>query len=410
MACNGIFLLCLGTFCLLTVIITITTFITAPEYHSKTHNKDSQNLLNHGSSSSDFYNIRRYSSNKEITTKISPDSVPNLRLKLQSYAEKDETSAIPAFYNGTLYYPTWGGYIKAVNILGGSIIWKKSLKELAGLDNSTRFVVDLTVSRTTPTIACDLLIVGIYGPAVVVAVNRSTGELVWSTQLSSNAASVITMSGTYYQGSFYIGTSCLEESLSIQQFEYCCTFRGSFFKLNAQTGAVSWQTFMLPDNGGETGEYAGAAICGSSPSIDKCRNLVYIAAGDLYSAPLRIRQCHEQQNNQTTTTCNIIKCVEPEDYSNSIMALDLDFGKIKWFRKLGGWFFVYCNNELSILNCRSEPRPDLNEFSEAPMVLRDIDYPNGTKRDVVFVLQQRTGFALALDRDYGDILWYKPGE
>ena len=167
--------------------------------HGKTH-KDSQDWLNQGSG--DLYNIRRYGTNKE--TKIIPDSscASDLRLKWESYAEKDTTSAIAAIFNGTLYYPTWNGYIKAVKVLDGSLIWKKSLKELTGLNTSTHhdFVVDWIVSRTTPTIACDLLLVGIYGPAMVIAVKRSTGELVWSTQLSSNVAGVITMSGTYFQG------------------------------------------------------------------------------------------------------------------------------------------------------------------------------------------------------------------
>ncbi|PON40409.1 PQQ-dependent membrane bound dehydrogenase, glucose/quinate/shikimate-related [Trema orientale] len=401
MACNStVLLLCVGTFCLVTALITITAYITTPDYY-------------YGSSSGDLYNIRRDISKRE-TRNIIADSVPDLRIRWGSYAENDTISAIPLVYNGTIYISSWNGYIKAVNPMGGLTIWKKSLKELAGLNNSTSssigFVVDLTVSRTTPIIACDLLIVTIYGPAVVVAVNRLTGELVWSTKLSSNVASVITTSGTYYQGSIYIGISCLEEGLGIKQFEYCCTFRGSFFKLNAQTGAVLWQTFTLPDNGGKTGEYAGAAIWGSSPSIDKVRNHVYIATGNLYSAPLRIRQCQEQQNNQTTPTSSTDKCVEPENHSKSIMALDLESGKIIWYRQLGGWFFAYCDNELSILNCRSEPHPTDNDFSEAPMVLRDIDYPNGTKRDVVDVLQKRTGFVLALDRDNGNILGYTPGE
>ena len=66
--------------------------------------------------------------------------------------------------------------------------------------------VNWTVSRSTPTVVVDdhhdhdLLIIGVYGPASVVAVKRSTGELVWSTQLDQNPAAVITMSGTYYKG------------------------------------------------------------------------------------------------------------------------------------------------------------------------------------------------------------------
>jgi len=34
------------------------------------------------------------------------------------------------------------------------------------------------VSRSTPTVVGDLLIVGIYGPAVVIGLKRTSGELV----------------------------------------------------------------------------------------------------------------------------------------------------------------------------------------------------------------------------------------
>lgn len=152
-----------------------------------------------------MYN-RRYA-NKE--TKISPETASKLRLKWEFYAGKDIT-ATPAIFNGTLYFPSWNGYINAIKASDGSLIWKKSLEDLTGL-NATGFVanVNWTVSRATPTIAGDLLIVGIYGPAVVIAVKRSTGELVWSTLLSSNVAGVITMSGTYYQGLVFSSHFCL---------------------------------------------------------------------------------------------------------------------------------------------------------------------------------------------------------
>ncbi|GMN42352.1 hypothetical protein TIFTF001_011560 [Ficus carica] len=358
------------------------------------HKDKVQDWLNHGG---DLYN-RRYA-NKE--TKISPATASKLRLKWEFFAGKDIT-ATPAIFNGTLYFPSWNGHLFAVKASDGSLIWQKNLQNLTGLTPSYGLIegVNWTVSRATPTIAGDdLLIVGIYGPAVVIAVKRSTGELVWSTQLSSNIAGVITMSGTYYQGSFYVGTASLEEGLSIEK---CCVFRGSFFKLNATSGTVLWQTYMLPDNGNKTGEYAGAAVWGSSPSIDKHRNHVYIATGNLYSAPLRIRQCQEAQDNLTSPT-DPDKCIEPENHSNSILALDLDSGKIQWYRQLGGYdvWFLACSN-LSTPNCPPGPNPDA-DFSEAPMMLSVCG--NGTKRDIV-VAVQKSGFAWALDRDNGNITWF----
>ncbi|RVW82636.1 hypothetical protein CK203_037385 [Vitis vinifera] len=111
---------------------------------------------------------------------------------------------------------------------------------------------------------------------------------------------------------------------------------------------------------------AGAAIWGSSPSIDVRRNLVYVATGNLYSAPLSIRECQEQQNNQTVPT-QPDQCIEPDNHSNSILAIDLDSDKIKWYRQLGGydaWFLAY-----------------------------------------IVIAVQKSGFVWALDRNNGSLIW-----
>lgn len=148
--------------------------------------------LNHGG---DLYN-RRYASTE---TEISPETAPKLGLKWEFYAGKDIT-ATPAIFNGTLYFPSWNGYLYAVKASDGSLVWKQNLQKLTGL-NAIKFIrnVNWTVSRATPTIAGqDMLIIGIYGPAVVIAVDRETGRLLWSTQLDSNPAGAITMSGTFH--------------------------------------------------------------------------------------------------------------------------------------------------------------------------------------------------------------------
>lgn len=123
--------------------------------------------------------------------------------------------------------------------------------------------------------------------------------------------------------SIYIGTTSVEEGFSPDE---CCTFRGSFSKLDVKTGAVLWQTYMLPDNHGKLGQYSGAAIWGSSPSIDVHRRKVYIATGNTYSVPEYISQCQENQLNTTNSSVptHSDACVEPGNHGNSILALDMD--------------------------------------------------------------------------------------
>lgn len=124
-----------------------------------------------------------------------------LSLKWEFYAGKD-ISATPAIYNGAIYFPSWNGYIYAVNAFDGSLIWKQYLQNLTAIPPTGTFAnVTDTVSRSTPTVAEDKLIIAINGPSYVIAVKRATGQLLWSTKLDNNSLSIVTMSGTFFQGS-----------------------------------------------------------------------------------------------------------------------------------------------------------------------------------------------------------------
>lgn len=113
-------------------------------------------------------------------------------------------SATPALANGIVYFPSWDGNLYAVDAFTGMLKWKRNITQLiTGLSPPvvSNGTFNVTVSISTPTIAGNLLIVGIYGPAVVIAVKRSTGRLVWSTRIDPLPLSVITMSGTVHSRS-----------------------------------------------------------------------------------------------------------------------------------------------------------------------------------------------------------------
>ncbi|XP_034693551.1 polyvinylalcohol dehydrogenase-like [Vitis riparia] len=328
--------------------------------------------FNHGG---DLSNSRSRSIEEPL---INPLLISKLRLKWKFFTG-DDTTATPAVAHGVVYFPSWNGYLYAVNAFSGALVWRQHLGELTGL-SPAGVVVNVTVSRTAPVIAGHLLIIGIYGPAVVVAINRFSGALVWSTVLDTRPRSQITTSGTPYLGGFYVGVSSLEVTLPAEQ---CCTFRGSMAKLDIQTGAVLWRTYTIPDNGGKLGGYSGAAIWGSSPAIDTKRNLVYIGTGNLYNAPAEVQQCQASRNNQTIPS-QPDQCIAPDVHFDSILALELDSGKIRWFRQFGGYdvFYFVClvpNNPA----CPTGPNLDA-DFGEAPMLLTI--FPNGTRRDVVVAL------------------------
>ncbi|XP_021887856.1 uncharacterized protein LOC110807131 [Carica papaya] len=98
------------------------------------------------------------------------------------------------------------------------------------------------------------------------------------------------------------------------------------------------------------------------------------------------------------------QCIGPDVNFNSILAIDLDSGRIQWNRQLGGYdvFYFAC---LIPNNPDCPPGPNLSaDFGEAPMLLTIS--VNGTTRDAVAAVQ-KSGFVWCLDRDNGRILWSK---
>lgn len=105
-------------------------------------------------------------------------------MKWKFITGKDIT-ATPAIFNGTLYFPSWNGNLYAVRASTGSLVWKKNLQELTGLQATGSVPnVNWTVSRSTPTIVYDhdLLIIGIMAPLWLLRSNYQLGRL--SGQLS----------------------------------------------------------------------------------------------------------------------------------------------------------------------------------------------------------------------------------
>jgi outer membrane protein assembly factor BamB len=94
--------------------------------------------------------------------------------------------------DGVVYFPSSDGYLYAVYATTGNVIWQKNLTRL------TKSLITI-FSRTTPVVTKDLLLVAIYGPALMLAMDRKTGDIVWSTLLDPNPLAVLTMSGTVYK-------------------------------------------------------------------------------------------------------------------------------------------------------------------------------------------------------------------
>jgi len=124
-------------------------------------------------------------------TKINPKVVAKLTTRWRFYTG-DSVTATPAVWNGVVYFPSYNGNLYAICAKTGDVIWQKNLTQI------TKSPIAI-LSRTTPVVTKDLLLVAIFGPALVLAVDRKMGDLVWSTLLDPHPLAVITMSGTAYK-------------------------------------------------------------------------------------------------------------------------------------------------------------------------------------------------------------------
>jgi polyvinyl alcohol dehydrogenase (cytochrome) len=345
-------------------------------------------------------------------TAIDPTNVARLQVKWVFHG-KGDISAIPTVSDRLVYVPDWGpaglgGWLHAIDRATGTSVASKAIFDysLNALDDG---------SRTSPAIDGDRLIFGDQrseptaaigvlpgaSGASVYAVSRTTGALLWKTNLDPHPLAVVTQSPVVYGGRVYVGVSSLEETAAKLAYP-CCSFQGSMLALDAATGRIVWRTPMLPDNGRAPGGFSGAAVWGSAPAIDEQRRVVYVGTGNLYSTPRALSDCIASHRGDPQGQSACYAALDPsDDYAESVLALDLDTGAVRWSRKLhnyGAWTFA-CDPSLvpwvgtNTANCFDLESLDY-DFGQAPMLLTT----HG--RDLV-VAGQKSGVFWAFDPDAG---------
>ena len=198
--------------------------------------------------------------------KINANNIKKLSLKWATQLG-GEISATPAVVDGVAYVPDWGGKLSAVDTETGSIIWQKSVAALAGavapmkVDGSGNTVVDtggLVMSRTSPAVSGNTVVIGTQtstptasgagAGAVLIAVNKTNGNLLWHTRLDDHPLSIDSQSPTIYDGKIYVGVASVEEEDGIDcggpdvGGHHACYFRGSMGAVDLATGLVNWKT------------------------------------------------------------------------------------------------------------------------------------------------------------------------
>jgi polyvinyl alcohol dehydrogenase (cytochrome) len=268
----------------------------------------------------DLKNSHYQSAEKAITTK----SVDKLHLLWQVNTAGDVTAS-PAVDGDYLYFPDSAGVLYKVNKSTGAVVWQFPISKYTGIAGD--------FARATPAVAGNALILGNQSgkflgaalgqpdpqPARVFAVNKNTGDAIWSTQVDSTVMSFVTTSAVVANGVAIVGVASNEELVSafVPRAYWNWQFRGSAVALDVATGAIKWQTFVVPLN------YYGGAIWGSTPAVNLKRNHVYVSTGNNYMVPQTVLNCLAGGNPASS-------CMDPANFANSIVAIDLSTGAIQW--------------------------------------------------------------------------------
>ena len=327
--------------------------------------------------------------------RISVDNVAQLAVKW-AFTTQGDVSATPAVDASNVYAPDWAGNLYAIDKATGQQVWATKIADASGVPGDK--------ARATPVVADGKVIVGTQGPfgggGKMLAFDKDTGELLWSTVLDNHFAAIVTQSATVHAGRVYIGVASLEEAMASFIPGYpCCSFRGSMLALDLDTGAIIWKTFMVPNG------YPGGAVWGSSPAVDARRGQVYIATGNNYDIPESALACIALAGNDPVAQR---ACIAAGNHIDSILALDLKTGAIRWATAalpFDAWtvqciFGIFPENAP---NCPEPAGPDY-DFGQAPALFTAKSPGNGKPRDVVGA-GQKSGQYWALDPDTGAVQW-----
>ncbi|KAK3367965.1 quinon protein alcohol dehydrogenase-like superfamily [Podospora didyma] len=323
-------------------------------------------------------------------------------------------SATPVVSGDAVYFPTWDGLFVALDYRSCRVLWQVNVTSIIhNFKTPTPFQAQNTrpVSRTSPQIDGNVVYFGTLTHALVVAVSKTTGRTLGVVQINDHPLAIITMSPTFFDGKLFVGTSSTEENVTLLPGYRCCSFVGNMVAVafNAASGRfrVVWDISSISKPRQREG-WAGAALWGSQPSIDVSRRLVFVGTGNAYSLSNATIHCQASRvPPEVPYTTNIDTCLPSDVWQDSVLAINLDSGRVAWVQQRPGvdMFTAACgypnfgpqNTEL----CRGIPGPD-SDFGMAPTFVPSSRHSGGGDKVVV---GRKNGELYALSPQDGHIFW-----
>jgi polyvinyl alcohol dehydrogenase (cytochrome) len=305
---------------------------------------------------------------------MTAQEVPHLRLKWAfGFPGASSGGTQPVVVGGRVYIGDAEGDLFALDAETGCIRWRVEVE--AGIRSA------ITIGQSGGRVAA------YFGDqaANVYAVDADNGKLLWKVKVDDYSRAAITGAAQLYAGRLYVPVSSREESQVGDPQYPCCAFRGSVVALDAATGKQIWKTYTIAEQAKPTQKNsAGTQIVGPSggavwnaPTLDVKRNTLYVGTGNNFSPP-------------------------STNMSDSVVALNMNTGKIKWFRQ-------QTENDIWNGSCR---RPDRESAVCPDADAPDFDFGSSSVladapgRRQLLIAGNKSGIVWALDPDHqGKLVW-----
>ena len=314
---------------------------------------------------------------------IDQDNVDELRMVWTRALNQGSNQGTPLVYNGVMYMPNPSDVIQAIDAVTGDLQWEYRREQP---DDLSDYVSGLAQINRNIAIH-DTLIIDTSADDYVFALDATSGQLVWETQiLDYQTLPAHQSSGPIVaNGKVISGRGCMPRS-----GPDACVVTAH----NAATGDELWRRRLIPAPG-EPGDetwggvpYEDRRHVGSwmVPSYDPELDLVYIGTSVTSPAP---KFMIGGVNNTHL-------------YHNSTLALDADTGEIVWYyQHLNDHWDLDHPFERLLVDTAVTPSPSAVSWINPRLQA-------GELRRVVTGIPGKTGVVYTLDRETGEFLWATP--
>ncbi|HWP83624.1 MAG TPA: PQQ-binding-like beta-propeller repeat protein [Terriglobia bacterium] len=290
---------------------------------------------------------------------INRQNVRKLRLSWAWGMEPGTLEQEPIVYRGVMYLPHNRGVVQALDARNGTLLWEHRRKLPQGMGSDTTRNIALYQDKVYFTTE----------DAYLVALDAKTGQLVWETKVGDPDKRVNYSTGPIAaEGRIFSGLTCGTGT------PLPCFIAAH----DAATGKLLWRRESVagptdpPEHqatwGGVQYEMRRKASFWMTGSYDPVLKLLYWSSASSYPYPEILKG---------TGSGALL-------YTNSILALDPETGRIRWFFQM-------------------QPRDNFDMDHQDNPILADVEI-GGARRKAVYLLG-KPGILWAFDRETGAYLW-----